>query len=65
VGGRTAELVVASRLSRDPALHVLVLEASEDLPQLPEKLMQTVLTPAGYFQLQKTSIDWTSRLSLK
>lgn len=58
VGGGTAGLVVASRLSEDPTLHVLVIEAGQDLPELPEKLAQAVLTPAGYSQLSKTTVDW-------
>ena len=53
VGGGTAGLVVASRLSENPKHSVLVLEAGLDLSNDPR-----VTTPAFYTQLLSSEADW-------
>ncbi|KAI0016138.1 putative GMC oxidoreductase [Xylariomycetidae sp. FL0641] len=53
VGGGTAALVVASRISEDSGQRVLVLEAGSDISNDPR-----VQTPAFYTSLQKTDADW-------
>lgn len=53
VGGGTSGLVLASRLSEDLQLQVVVLEAGEDLTADPR-----VLTPAMAQTLWKTPSDW-------
>lgn len=53
VGGGTAGLVVANRLSEDPAQHVLVLEAGSDLSQDPR-----VKTPALIETLLTSEANW-------
>jgi choline dehydrogenase-like flavoprotein len=53
VGGGTSGLVVAARLSQDPNIHVLVLEAGDDHSSDPR-----VLTPALWPSLLGTEADW-------
>lgn len=53
VGGGTAGLVVANRLSEDPTVHVLVLEAGEDLTEDPR-----VIIPAMWTTLLGSDADW-------
>ncbi|KAK7991210.1 glucose-methanol-choline oxidoreductase [Apiospora saccharicola] len=53
VGGGTAGLVVANRLSEDPDVSVLVLEAGEDLTDDPR-----VIIPAMWTSLLGSDADW-------
>lgn len=53
VGGGTAGLVLASRLSEDPTQHVLVLEAGADLSE-----DMRVKVPGLFSSLMKTEADW-------
>ena len=58
VGGGTAGLVVASRLTEHPDIHVLVVEAGEDQLQNP-----AVRIPALWPSLLGTELDWDFRTS--
>ncbi|CAN8097433.1 unnamed protein product [Discula destructiva] len=58
VGGGTAGLVLAARLTEDPEVQVLVLEAGEDLQN-----DQRVNVPAMWMQLLGTSADWAFKTS--
>ena len=53
IGGGTAGLVVASRLSENPSYSVLVLEAGQDHSDDPR-----VKTPAFYATLPKSEMNW-------
>jgi choline dehydrogenase-like flavoprotein len=56
VGGGTAGLVVAARLSEDPNIKVLVLEAGSDHTEDPR-----VKTPIFYSALLGSEADWGFR----
>src|SRR5271156_5159993 len=52
VGAGSAGCVLASRLSEDPAVQVLLLEAG------PPDTKENIHVPPGYLQLRATGIDW-------
>jgi choline dehydrogenase-like flavoprotein len=56
VGGGTAGLVLAARLTEDSQTRVLVLEAGEDQAADPR-----ILTPAMWPTLLNTPSDWAYR----
>lgn len=53
VGGGTSGLVVATRLSEDPNVQVLVLEAGEDHRADPR-----IKIPALWMSLRGSELDW-------
>jgi choline dehydrogenase-like flavoprotein len=53
VGGGTAGLVVANRLTEDPGVHVLLLEAGLDHSEDPR-----VIVPALFTSLMGSEVDW-------
>jgi choline dehydrogenase-like flavoprotein len=52
VGAGSAGCVLANRLSEDPDVSVLLLEAG------PPDTNQNIHVPLGYLQLPRTEIDW-------
>lgn len=53
IGGGTAGLVVANRLTEDPNIHVIVLEAGQNHSEDPR-----VNVPAFWTTLLGTEVDW-------
>ncbi|ELR13821.1 GMC family oxidoreductase [Acanthamoeba castellanii str. Neff] len=53
VGGGSAGCVLASRLSEDPKVSVLLLEAGQE-----ETFEKSIAVPIAAIQLQKTPVDW-------
>lgn len=58
VGGGTAGLVLAARLSEDPSTTVVVLEAGRDMTQDPR-----VNIPALWTSLMGSDVDWQYKTS--
>lgn len=58
VGGGTAGLVLAARLSEDPNMSVVVLEAGKDMTQDPR-----VNIPALWTSLMGSDVDWQYQTS--
>lgn len=56
IGGGTAGLTLAARLSEDPSVQVAVLEAGEDKTSDPR-----VSTPAMWPRLLRSELDWDFR----
>ena len=52
VGAGSAGCVLAARLSEDPDVSVLLLEAG------PPDTNENIHVPLGYLQLARTEIDW-------
>ena len=57
IGGGTAGLVVASRLSEDPNVHVTVLESGRNLKSNP-----LVKDPRLWRSLKGSDVDWDMKI---
>lgn len=57
VGGGTAGLVLANRLSEDESVQVLILEAGEERVSDP-----SISTPALFGTLLGTDVDWNTEV---